>query len=115
MVHCLRLTGSWCTVVLILIGVTACRSSDPPIRVSRTALIVENQTREEWHDVTVVVNGYYSGTSKTLAPGGRLDASLGNFMTGLGHRFDTGRERVRLVEVRATDASGRPVTLEWKR
>jgi hypothetical protein len=103
--------------VLLIVIVTAtatCRSSDPPIRVTRDALVVENHTREEWHDVIVTVNGYYRGTSKTLAPGGRLDANLRNFTTGFGHRFDTSRERVQMVEVRATDASGRRVTLEWK-
>jgi hypothetical protein len=102
-------------VLLIVIAAmaSACRSSEPPIRVTRDALVVENQTREEWHDVTVTVNGYYRGTSKTLAPGGRLDANLGNFVTGLGQRFDKNRERVTRVEVHATDPSGRPVTLDW--
>ena len=110
-----RFTGRRPTVLLIAIVtvVCACRSSDPPIRVTRDALVVENHTREEWRDVTVTVNGYYRGTSKTLLPGGRLDANLGNFVTGLGQRFDKRRERVTRVEVRATDASGRPVTLDW--
>jgi hypothetical protein len=98
----------------VLAIAAGCRSSEPPIRVTRDALVVENQTREEWHDVTVTVNGYYRGTAKTLAPGGRLDANLGNFSTGLGQRFDKNRERVTRVEVRAMDASGRPVTLDWK-
>jgi hypothetical protein len=111
----LPLTCSRFGVLLLLMAgaVSACRSSEPPIRVTRDALVVENQTREEWRDVTVTVNGYYRGTSKTLAAGGRLDASLGNFVTGLGQRFDKNRERVTRVEVRATDASGRPVTLDW--
>jgi hypothetical protein len=100
------------TAVLALLS-AGCGGAEPPIRVTRDALVVENQTREEWHDVTVTVNGYYRGTSKTLAAGGRLDASLGNFVTGLGQRFDKNRERVTRVEVRATDASGDPVALDW--
>jgi hypothetical protein len=113
--RCLPLTCSGLVVLLLMMAaaVSACRRSDPPIRVTRDALIVENQTREEWRDVIVTVNGYYRGTSKTLASGGRLDANLGNFVTGLGQRFDKNRERVTRVEVRATDASGRPVTLDW--
>jgi hypothetical protein len=110
-----RVTAS---LVVLLIGMAtalhACGRYDPPIRVSREALIVENHSRDEWHDVIVTVNGYYRGTSKTLAPGGRLDANLENFVTGFGQRFDKQRERVTRVEVRATDASGRVVTLEWK-
>ena len=106
------------SIALLLIAAfaaQACRRSDAPIRVSRDTLVVENQTREEWRDVTVTVNGYYRGSSRSLAPGGRLDANLGSLATGLGQRFDPRRERVTLVQVRATDASGRPVTLEWKR
>ena len=34
-------------------------------------------------------------------------------MTGLGQRFNTARERVTSVEVRATDATGKPVALDW--
>jgi hypothetical protein len=113
MVHRSPLTVSCFVLVLVAIA-TGCRSSDPPIRVNRASLVIENHSREEWHDVSVTVNGYYRGTAKTLAPGGRLDASLGNFVTGLGQRFDTNRERVQKVEVRATDASGRAVTLDWK-
>jgi hypothetical protein len=111
----LPLTCSGFAVLLLVMAGTlsACSRGDPPIRVTRDALIVENQTREEWRDITVTVNGYYRGTSKTLAPGGRLDANLGNFVTGLGQRFDKNRERVTRVEVRATEASGRSVTLDW--
>jgi hypothetical protein len=31
----------------------------------------------------------------------------------LGQRFNTARETVRHVEVRATDAAGKPVALDW--
>ena len=94
--------------------IAACRRSEPPIRVNGTALVIENQTQQAWRDVVVTVNGYYRGTAGTLAPGARLDASLGKFVTGLGQRFDPRRERVRVVEVKATDASGKPVTLELR-
>jgi hypothetical protein len=102
-------------LLILAFALQGCRRSEGPIRVSRDTLVVENQTREEWRDVTVTVNGYYRGSSRSLAPGGRLDANLGNFATGLGQRFDPRRERVTWVQVRATDASGKPVTLEWKR
>ena len=45
--------------------------------------------------------------------GGRLEAPLAGFVTGFGQRFDTAREHVTRVEVRATDPSGRPVALDW--
>lgn len=75
--------------------------------------MVENQTRHEWRDVVVTVNAYYRGGAPTLAPGGRLETALANFTTGLGQRFDTNREHVRRVEVRAKTTSGEPVALDW--
>jgi hypothetical protein len=91
----------------------ACQAELPPIRQSGTWLVVENQTRSPWRDVTVTLNAYYRGVSPTLAAGGRLEAPLAGFETGLGQRFDTAREHVSRVEVRATDAAGRPVALDW--
>ena len=44
---------------------------------------------------------------------GRLEAPLASFETGFGQRFNTAREHVARVEVRATDASGKPVALDW--
>jgi hypothetical protein len=85
----------------------------PPIRQQGAWLVVENQTRRPWKNVTVTLNSYYRATSPALLPGGRLEAPLANFETGLGHRFDTAREHVQRVEVRATDGAGQPLALDW--
>jgi hypothetical protein len=90
-----------------------CRHELPPIRQQGAWLVVENQTKLAWRDVTVTVNAYYRGTSPALPPGGRLEAPLANFETGLGQRFNTAREHVSRVEVRARDAAGQPVALDW--
>jgi hypothetical protein len=91
------------------------RSSDagPPILLRGEWIVIENQSSSEWRDVSVVVNAYYKGVAPRVAPGGRLEAPLAGFVTGLGRRFDTTVERVTRVEVRATDAAGRPVALDW--
>lgn len=85
----------------------------PAIHVDGTRLVVENQTRQPWHNVIVTVNAYYEGVSPTLEPGGRVEAPLGSLVSGLGYRFNTAREHVMSVEVRATDAHGKPVALHW--
>jgi hypothetical protein len=85
----------------------------PAIRLNGAWLVVENQTKIEWRDVSVTVNTYYKGVAPRIAPGGRLEAPLDGFVTGFGQRFNTAREKVARVEVRATDASGRPVALDW--
>jgi hypothetical protein len=97
----------------VFVTVAGCRSAPPPIRLNGRTLVVENQTKREWRNVTVTLNGYYRGTATTLAAGAQLDAGLSNFVTGLGQKFDPGREAVHTVEVRATDALGQPVALDW--
>src|SRR5690242_7259904 len=75
-----------------------CRNTTPPIRMNGRTLVVENQTRSEWRNVTVTVNGYYRGSATMLAAGAELDAGLSSFVTGLGQKFDPGRESVHTVE-----------------
>jgi hypothetical protein len=89
------------------------RVKEPPIRVDGPTLIVENQTPQEWRHVTVTVNAYYRGQTASLAPGGRIETRLGTLMTGLGQYFNPARESVRTVQVRATDAQGQAVALDW--
>jgi hypothetical protein len=91
----------------------ACRAELPPIRQSGTWLVVENQTKSPWQDVRVTVNHYYRGVSPRVEAGARLEAPMANFVTGLGQRFNTAREHISHVEVRATDAAGKPVALDW--
>ena len=91
----------------------ACRQDLPPIRQRGAWIVIENQTKQPWRDVSVTVNSYYRGVSPTLSAGGRLEAPLSGFTTGLGQRFNTAREHIARVEVRATDAGGNPVVLDW--
>ena len=105
--------GLQACVLVALAATASCHHELPPIRQQGAWLVIENQTKQPWRDVTVTVNAYYRGGSRTLSAGGRLEAPLANFETGLGQRFNTAREHVMRVEVRATDASGKPVALDW--
>lgn len=107
-------TTALVALALVAISLGGCRRSLlPPIRQKGAWLVVENQTQSPWKDVSVTLNSYYRGVSPALAPGARLEAPLANFVTGLGQRFNTAREQIRRVEVRATDAAGNPVVLDW--
>jgi len=99
-------------LTLALVG-SGCSQELPPIRQQGSWIVVENQTKQPWRNVTVTINSYYRGGSAELAAGGRLEAPLANFETGFGQRFNTAREHVARVEVRATDADGKPVALDW--
>jgi hypothetical protein len=107
-------------VILVAVAISAAlsmhlfsRSRGPAIYVNGTVLVVENQTRQPWHDVRVTINAYYQGRSPTVDAGGRLEAPLSTLVSGFGYRFNTAREHVMTVEVHATDAGGRPVALKW--
>jgi len=101
-------------LAILVVSRSGCgRSFLPPIRQHGAWLVVENQTKTPWKDVSVTLNAYYRGVSPALAAGGRLEAPLASFVTGLGQRFNTAREHISRVEVRATDANGNPVVLDW--
>jgi hypothetical protein len=114
----LRVASRWSIGLVVLVAVVVVlvmmrRPAGPAIDVSGSTLTIENLTDQEWRNVTVTVNAYYRGGTSSLAPHGRLDVSLRTLMTGLGQYFNPARETVRTVQVRATDASGRAVVLDW--
>ena len=107
------LTAVVATAIAVTTVLMRGRGEGPPIRQRGGWLVIENHSKMEWRDVSVTVNAYYRGVAPRVAPGARLEAPLAGFTTGLGQRFDTSREHVSRVEVRATDASGKPVLLDW--
>lgn len=107
-------------VIVVAVAISAALSlhlfrspRGPAIYVTGTVLVVENQTRDPWHDVKVTINAYYNGMAPALEAGGRLEAPLSTLVSGLGYRFNTAREHVMTVEVHATGADGQPVALKW--
>ncbi len=110
-----KLTYVLTAVVAAIVAFFLMRGGDegPAIWQNGGRLVIENQSNLEWRDVSVTVNAYYRGVSPRVAAGARLEAPLAQFVTGLGQRFDTAREHVMRVEVRATDAAGKPVALDW--
>ena len=96
-----------------LMLVAACDVPHEPIVVDEGQVTVENSTPREWRNVKVTVNDYFNGGAAVLLPGGRLTAPLSQFETGLGQKFDRGRQSVFKVEVTATEPDGKPVRLTW--
>jgi hypothetical protein len=99
---------------LLAVGIAAgCSAPRDPILVEEGMVSVENQTDQEWRNVKITVNDHYSGGVPALAPGGRMTAPLSQFQTGLGQKFDRGRQSVFKVEVSASEPDGKAVTLTW--
>jgi hypothetical protein len=89
------------------------QTAGPPIRIDGARVVVENRTGKVWKDVNVTINAYYRVRTPSPDPGGRLETPVTGLETGLGQRFNPAREHVTHVEVRATDASGASVTIDW--
>ena len=100
-------------LVGLLLMITACSAPKEPIIVDEGMVTVENLTPREWRNVKVTVNDYFNGGTPVLLPGGRLTAPLSQFQTGLGQKFDRGRQSVFKVEVTATEPDGTKVSLKW--
>jgi hypothetical protein len=107
--------NAWRAVALGLIVAlaTACSVPKDAIVVEEGMIVVENLTAREWRNVRITLNDHFGGSVPVLEPGGRLNAPLSQFQTGLGQKFDRGRQSVFKVEVTATEPDGKPVTLTW--
>ena len=101
------------SMLLAALAGGACSIPRDPIIVDEGRVTIENMTPVEWRSVRVTLNDHFFGGVASLAPGGRLNAPLNQFQTGLGQKFDRGRQSVYKVEVSATDANGKPVSLRW--
>jgi len=102
-------------IVIAAAFAPACSERRDPIIVDEGMLVLENQTSSEWRNVRITVNHHFRGGVPVLAAGGRMNAPLTQFETGFGQRFDRWRMSVFKVEVTATGADGKPVTLDWNR
>ena len=101
-------------LVLLLVS-AGCDVPRDPIVVDEGMVTVENLTERNWRNVKVTVNDHFMGGVAELEAGGRLTAPLSQFQTGLGQKFDRGRQSVFKVEVTATEPDGKAVKLEWGR
>jgi hypothetical protein len=95
------------------IAFAACSVPRDPIVIDEGTVDVENQTGRDWRNVTVRVNDHFTGGVASLAAGAHLNAQLSQFQTSFGQKFDRGRQSVFKIEVTATDADGKPVTVTW--
>jgi hypothetical protein len=100
-------------LAVVCLALTACSAPRDSIVVDEGMITLENQTDVEWRNVRITVNHHFSGGVPVLAAGGRLNAPLSQFQTGFGQKFDRGRQSVFKIDVTATDADGKPVTLTW--
>lgn len=105
--------GRGVVLALCSMALAACSAPRDSIVVDEGVVTLENQSDVEWRNVRITVNHHFTGGVPVLAAGARLNAPLSQFQTGLGQKFDRGRQSVFKIDVTATDADGKPVTLTW--
>jgi len=97
-----------------VVALPACRPAPlEPIRFVDRAIVVENQTADEWQNIEVWLNDHYRVTKSRMPPGERFSIPLSSFVAGFGQRYDAARQSIRGVEVTATAPGGRAVKLVW--
>jgi len=100
--------------VAAVVALPACRAAPlEPIRFVDRAIVVENQTADEWQNVEVWLNDHYRVTKSRMPPGERFSIPLSSFVAGFGQRYDAARQPIRGVEVTATAPGARAVKLVW--
>ena len=76
-------------------------------------MIVQNQTKQEWRNVVVTVNDHFRAGAAPLAPGGRLPRrSISSRRRSVSTSIEEAQS-VAKIELAATDADGKPVSLSW--
>ena len=91
----------------------ACYKPPPEVlTLEGNLLTVDNRTRSEWSNVEIWLNTYYRITTKSIPPGGRMQAPLDMFVAGLGQRFDFRRMQIHDLRLTAKLPDGSPIEVK---
>ena len=82
-----------------------------PLKLEGNLLTVDNRTADEWTNVEIWLNTYYRITTKSIPPGGRMQAPLDMFVAGLGQRFNFERAQIHSLRLTAKLPDGQPLEI----
>jgi len=85
-----------------------CDRGVPDIAIDGGAILVRNQTAENWTNVRIWVNDYYSGTASEIRAGGFVREPVGRFVASQGQTLKS-TTPITSVVVLGTSASGSQV------
>jgi hypothetical protein len=89
-----------------------CDRALPDIAIDDAAILVRNQTTENWTSVRIWVNDYYSGTASEIHAGGFVREPVTRFVAAQGQRLKS-TAPITSVVVLGTTEHGAPVRLVW--
>lgn len=104
-------------VVLALFGgwtlwQRGCSSLKPDIEVNGGAVLVRNQTADDWLDVRIWLNDYYAGTAAEINAGGFVREPITRFIATQGQELKASAAITSVVVLGHT-AAGTPVRVAW--
>lgn len=100
------LVGAW------MLWQRGCDRPLPAIVVADGAITVRNQTGEDWKNVRIWVNDYYSGTASEIRAGSFVREPASRFVAAQGQTLKS-TIPVTSVVVLGTTASGKPIRVPW--
>jgi hypothetical protein len=89
-----------------------CDRTRADISIDGGAILVRNQTKEDWKNVRIWVNDYYSGTASEIRAGSFVREPVTRFVAAQGQKLQS-TTPITSVVVLATSASGTPVRIPW--
>jgi hypothetical protein len=89
-----------------------CERALPDISLDGGAIVVRNQTKENWTNVRIWVNEYYSGMAREIRAGGFVREPVSRFVAAQGQTITLGMS-ITSVVVLGTTESGQPVRVAW--
>lgn len=100
------LAGAW------TLSQRGCARTLPDIAIDDGAITVRNQTAENWNNVRIWVNDYYSGTASEIRAGSFLREPVTRFVAAQGQTLKA-TASITSVVVLGTTAGGKPLRVAW--
>lgn len=89
-----------------------CDRALPDILVADGAVLVRNQTGDDWNDVRIWINDYYSGTARVITAGSFVREPVTRFIAVEGQKLSA-TIPITSVVVLGRTAAGAPVRVVW--
>jgi len=90
-----------------------CRTGSEPIEVADGAVLVRNETDNEWLDVRIWINEYYSGDARSIPAHGFVREPLGRFVAAQGQKINVALTKITSVVVVGRTADGTRIRVAW--
>ena len=103
----------WVCVAGWLLYQQGCDRRLDDIVIEDGAVIVRNQSPDEWLDVRIWVNEHYAGGARSIPAGGFVREALSRFVAAQGQSFDAPTTPVASVVLLAKTPAGTPVRVVW--